>query len=203
MTELLTGLTLGLGAGIAPGPLQTLVVTSTLERGFGAGWRVAIAPLFTDTPIVLISLLVASTLPARFLNGLAVLGAAVLVAMGFWIVYRATPAAVGEEDAAGMSDTWRGIAVNMVSPHPWVFWITAGAPLTVAAWRQSPGLALAFLVGFYTLLIGSKVALAWVVARGRKRLSPEWRWWLIVVGGALLVVGGLALGWQGLNQSFG
>lgn len=203
MTELITGLTLGLGAGIAPGPLQTLVVTSTLERGFGAGWRVALAPLYTDTPIVLISVLAVATLPAGFVNGLAVAGGALLVGMGFWIVARTKPIEVAEEGDAGMSDTWRGIAVNMVSPHPWVFWFTAGGPLVVSAWRSSAGLAVAFLAGFYSLLVGTKVALAWAVARARTRLSPQWRWRFVVIGGGLLVAGGLLLGWQGLTERFG
>lgn len=203
MTEVITGLTLGLGAGVAPGPLQTLVVTSTLERGFGAGWRVALAPLYTDIPIVLISVLVVSALPARFLNGLAIVGGVVLVAMGFWIVYSTKAVEVGDEPSAGMSDTWRGIAVNLASPHPWIFWITAGAPLVVTAWRDSPALAVAFVVGFYSLLIGTKVVIAWVVARARSRLSPPWRWRLVVIGGGLLVAGGVLLVWQGATGRFG
>ncbi len=203
MTELITGLTLGLGAGVAPGPLQTLVVTSTLERGFGAGWRVALAPLYTDTPIVLISVLAVSTLPVRFVNGLAVVGGIVLVGMGFWIVARTRPVEIDEEESAGLSDTWRGIAVNLASPHPWVFWVTAGAPIVVTAWRRSVAEAVAFLAGFYVLLIGTKVAIAWAVARARTHLSPHWRWRLVVIGGGLLVAGGILLVWQGLTDRFG
>jgi len=45
------GLGLGLAAGASPGPLLTLVVSSTLARGFGAGLRVALAPVLTDAPI--------------------------------------------------------------------------------------------------------------------------------------------------------
>ena len=64
MTELLAGLAIGFGAGIAPGPLSALVVTTSLERGFGPGARVAIAPLLTDTPIVLFAVLL--SLPMLF-----------------------------------------------------------------------------------------------------------------------------------------
>ena len=34
---------MGLAAGVSPGPLLALVISSTLERGFGAGLRVALA----------------------------------------------------------------------------------------------------------------------------------------------------------------
>jgi threonine/homoserine/homoserine lactone efflux protein len=36
MELMLVGLGLGLAAGVSPGPLLTLVVSSTLARGFGA-----------------------------------------------------------------------------------------------------------------------------------------------------------------------
>ena len=53
MEDLVVALTLGLAAGVSPGPLLALVVSATLERGFGAGLRVASAPLVTDLPIIL------------------------------------------------------------------------------------------------------------------------------------------------------
>jgi len=72
MTELITAFTFGLGAGVAPGPLQAIVITSTLQRGFGAGWRVAMGPLLTDTPIIALSIAVLSTLPGGALDGMAI-----------------------------------------------------------------------------------------------------------------------------------
>ena len=39
MHQLLLGLSLGLGAGLAPGPLLALAIRSSLERGFAADGR--------------------------------------------------------------------------------------------------------------------------------------------------------------------
>ncbi len=47
------GILLGLSAGVAPGPLLTLVVSETLSGGVGAGVRVALSPLLSDLPIIL------------------------------------------------------------------------------------------------------------------------------------------------------
>ncbi len=52
------GLLLGLSSGLAPGPLLTLVASETLHHGAAAGIRVALAPLLTDAPIILATLLV-------------------------------------------------------------------------------------------------------------------------------------------------
>ena len=68
VANLLLGITLGFGAGVSPGPMLVLVITSSLEKGFRAGLRVALAPLASDAPIILISLLVLPALSADWLR---------------------------------------------------------------------------------------------------------------------------------------
>lgn len=200
MTELLTGLSIGLAAGISPGPLQTLVVTSTLQRGFGAGWRVAVAPLITDLPIVMAGVFLAASIPSRFLNGLAIAGGVLVILVGVWTWREGVEPA--PETGSEPADLWRGVVVNLVSPHPWGFWLAAGGPLLIAAWRKGPWFAAVFLIGFYGLLVGSKIALAWAVDRSRTRLSPTWRRRFVVGSAVLLVVGGGLLLWQGVDGRF-
>ncbi len=65
-----SGAFLGLSAGWSPGPLLTLVITETLRSGIGAGFRVAFAPLITDTPIILVALV----LMPRLNTSLTVMG---------------------------------------------------------------------------------------------------------------------------------
>lgn len=84
MAELLAGLSIGLAAGISPGPLQALVVTSTLRGGFGAGWRVAAAPLLTDVPIVTIALFAVGSLSDAWVRGLALIGGIIVIVFGLW-----------------------------------------------------------------------------------------------------------------------
>jgi cytochrome c biogenesis protein CcdA len=74
-----------------------------------------------------------------------------------------------------------------------VFWIAAGAPALIRAWRLAPWRGVAFVAGFYVTLVGSKVALAAVVAAGRHRITNSWQRRLIIAGGLLLIVGGLIL----------
>ena len=49
---------LGLTAGISPGPLILLTVSETLRYGRNAGLKVALSPLITDIPIIIISLVI-------------------------------------------------------------------------------------------------------------------------------------------------
>lgn len=196
MTELITGISLGLGAGISPGPLLTLVATSSLERGFRAGARVAVAPLVTDAPIVAAAVAFVSSIPAAVLRGLGIAGGIVVIGLGA-VTMRGISRPAGPAAArAGAADLWRGVAVNVLSPHPWVFWLSAGGPLLVAAWRRGPAIGVAFAAGFYLMLVGSKVAVAYAVARAGRRLGEAARRRLVAAGGALLVVGGAMLLWH-------
>ncbi|MEL7059947.1 MAG: hypothetical protein AAGN46_07975, partial [Acidobacteriota bacterium] len=49
------GLGFGTAAGLSPGPLMTLVVATALDRGAAAGARVAMAPLITDAPVIVLA----------------------------------------------------------------------------------------------------------------------------------------------------
>ncbi len=195
MPELLAGLSLGLAAGISPGPLNTLIVTSTLSRGLGAGWRVAIAPLLTDVPIVVIAISVLRAMPERWLTVLGAVGGGLIVGLGLWEIRQAASREDDGEagDQGTGQDMLRGAAVNLTNPHPWVFWATAGAPLVIVAWRDEQWRAVAFLGAFYLMLVGSKLGLAVVIAGIRHRLSPTWRRRLALTGGLVLVGGGVVL----------
>ncbi len=50
---LLSGITLGLSAGLSPRPLMALVLSETINFGKKAGILVAFAPVLTDIPIIL------------------------------------------------------------------------------------------------------------------------------------------------------
>jgi threonine/homoserine/homoserine lactone efflux protein len=159
MDAVALGLALGLGAGLAPGPMLALVLSATLQGGFLAGARVACAPLLSDAPVVILSVLVLQGLPDGVLAALSLAGAGVLL----WLAADALRAAPVE--AGSGSDLGRAVLVNVLNPHPWIFWITVGGPLLVEATTPE---ATGFLVAFYALLIGTKVALAGVVAAGRR-----------------------------------
>jgi len=193
MDELLIGVSLGLGAGLAPGPLTALLVSATARRGFPAGARVALAPLVTDVPVVLLCVLVLDALPERALGGLGLAGGLFVVWLGVE-AFREGDGDDGASAAGGAArpagDLRRGALVNALSPHPWLFWLGAGGPLLVGAGGALP--AGAFLAGFYVLLVGTKLALAGLVARvGRRPGTARVAAVLLVGAGLVLVADGV------------
>ena len=202
MSELLLGISLGLAAGVSPGPLSALVVTTALQRGVAAGVRVAVAPLLTDLPVVALSVLAVGAFPARVLPYLAAAGGVFVIILGV-DTYRKVDRVSLEHRRADPRDLRRGFITNILSPHPWLFWLGVGGPLLVSAWDRGAIRATAFLVGFYGLLVGSKLTLAWGVARGRRSLSLAWYRRILTGSGGLPVVLGGVLIWQAGAGRFG
>ena len=65
ITALATGAFLGLSCGLAPGPLLALVLAQTLRHGPREGCKIALTPLVTDPPIIVVALVLAAKLAER------------------------------------------------------------------------------------------------------------------------------------------
>ena len=59
---LFSGIIFGLVGGLSSGPLLTLVISETLKHNRKEGIKVAVAPLITDLPIVLVTVFILSRL---------------------------------------------------------------------------------------------------------------------------------------------
>jgi threonine/homoserine/homoserine lactone efflux protein len=182
------GMVYGLSAGFSPGPLLALVISQTLKHGMREGAKVAMAPLVTDLPIILISLLVLT----RLTDFKTVLGVISIIG-GLFVAYLAygnfRPPRL-EEDAGRVApqSLAKGIATNALSPHPYLFWLTVGGPVIVRGWSESPVGSLAFLLVFFACLVGAKILTAWITGRSGQWLSGTvYRVILFILGGLLAV----------------
>ena len=171
ITALATGAFLGLSCGLAPGPLLALVVAQTLRHGPREGCKIALTPLVTDAPIIVVALVLAAKLAElRPLLGIVSLAGGAFVLYLAWDSLR--PARVDPEAPAEPPRSWfKGILTNLLSPHPWLFWLTVGAAILAKAIAQGWLVAVAFLFGFYLLLVGSKVLVALMAGRSRDLLA--------------------------------
>ena len=177
---LTTGIILGLSAGIAPGPLLALVISETLRHNVIAGIKVAITPIITDAPIILLTILLTAGLSQfKIILGL------ISFAGGFFILYlgiktiRNGGGAEIEICNTPEKALRKGILVNALSPHPYIFWFTVGAPIIAKAMARNACYVIAFIAGFYLLLVGSKITLALIVGKSKAFLTG--RSYLIVM----------------------
>lgn len=171
MHFLTLGILLGLSAGIAPGPLLTLVITETLQHGIRSGVKVALAPIITDLPIILIAFFVLAGLSGfhNVLGLISLAGGCFILYMGYDSM-RARGLEPGIQQSEPKSFT-KGILANALNPHPYLFWFSVGAPVMTRAMSVNRMAPLVFLGGFYAFLLGSKILLVLLVGRSRSFLS--------------------------------
>lgn len=168
---LTTGTILGLSAGIAPGPLLTLVISETLRYNTRAGFKVALAPILTDLPIIILTLFILANLSTFniILGIISFFGCSLLLYMGYEsLLTKRLNLNFQNHQPKSIK---KGIIVNTLNPHPYLFWISVGGPTTIKAMDQSIIAAFAFISSFYVLLVGSKIALAILVGKYRSFLT--------------------------------
>jgi threonine/homoserine/homoserine lactone efflux protein len=168
-----SGCVFGLAGGFTPGPTTALVVAQALRFGPREGIKVAIAPLLTDAPIIVLAVLLVGQL-ARFervLGWLTLLGAAFLLFLAVES-FRVRGVEVDEKKIAARSIR-KGFLVNLLNPHPYLFWVVIGAPTLLKAAAVGVLAALLFLAGFYVCLVGAKILVAYLAGRSRSFLRSR------------------------------
>ena len=200
MLEFLSaGILLGLAAGFAPGPLTVLVISETLRHNIKAGIKVSIAPLITDIPIIAISLLVLN----RLANFKAILGC-ISIFGGLFILYLGYDSLKTKGVELELSRPYpnsfrKGVVTNALNPHPYVFYMTVGAPIIFKGINQNFLSAFVFFGTFIFFLVGSKVLLAMGVERSRSFLKGSVYIWVMRILGILLVFFSMVLFRDGLR----
>jgi threonine/homoserine/homoserine lactone efflux protein len=200
MTALASGVLLGFSAGLFPGPMLALVLAQTIRHGSREGCKIALAPLVTDAPIILVTLLLASKLAElRPLLGIVSIAGAVFVLYLAWESFR--PVRQEADAPAQRPRSWfKGIVTNLLNPHPWLFWLTVGAAILAKTIAQGWLVAAVFLFGFYLLLVGSKVMVAVLAGRSRNLLAGRAYRVVMRVLAVLLALFALLLVREGLKH---
>jgi threonine/homoserine/homoserine lactone efflux protein len=199
ITSLSAGIIIGLSAGFSPGPLLTLVISQSLKHGVKEGIKVAVAPLITDLPIILISIFILEEL-ANFRTILGVIS----IIGGLFVAYLAYESfqtsrfRIDIQDAEPRS-LRKAIVVNVLNPHPYLFWFSLGAPTILKEWKENPFTAIAFITGFYACLVGSKIFTAAFVSKTRQSFISKVYTYLMRVLGILLLLFAFLLFRDGIN----
>ncbi|MGD2187630.1 MAG: LysE family translocator [Desulfobacterales bacterium] len=200
MLEFLSaGILLGLASGFAPGPLLILVISETLRHNIKAGIKVSIAPLITDIPIIAISLLVLNRL-AHFkaiLGCISIIGGLFILYLGYESLR--TRGVELNLSSSNLNSFKKGVMTNALNPHPYVFYMTVGAPIVYKGVNQNILWALLFVSTFIFFLVGSKVLLAMGVERSRSFLQGSIYIWVLRILGFFLLFFSMVLFRDGLR----
>jgi threonine/homoserine/homoserine lactone efflux protein len=191
------GIVLGLASGFSPGPLQTLVISQAVRYGWRSGATTALAPLVSDIVIVSVTVGIIGLVPKMVLSLISIVGALVVTYLA-WETGKASreasELAIPNALAVGASPTksgkvfasptpsqslWRAVVVNFLNPHAWLFWAVIGAPMTIRASHHHIVDGALFIAVFYATMVGSKIFLSILAARGVEWLGSKFQKWVL------------------------
>ncbi len=196
------GATYAFAAAVQPGPFQTYLVSETLTRGWRRTLPASLAPLVSDGPIIVLTLLVLTQVSTGLQNGLRCAGGLFLLylaagALGTWRHYEAVRRAAGA--ASARRSVLRAALVNFLNPNPYLGWSLVLGPLLLQGWRETPARGIALVVAFYLTMIVSLAALISLFAAAGS-LGPRVGRLLVGISAVALACFGLYELWSGAHS---
>lgn len=165
--NILIGISVALSASLQPGPLQAFYMSKVAKNGWRKTLPAAFAPLVSDGPIALVSILFINILPAAFRDWLQLAGGIMLLYFA-WSAYTNWQEDQGPEPQSVESapqTIFQAALVNLLNPAPYLGWSLIMGPAILTAWAEGPIMAAALLFSFYFTMISTSIALIYLIGR--------------------------------------
>jgi len=153
---LLLGGGIALSAALQPGPLQAFYFAKVAEQGWKRTLPAAFAPLISDGPIILVTLLLLRQIPDHFQTWLLLAGGFLLLYYA-WSTFRSwqsPPEEKSSNSSSAPKTVLQAALINLLNPNPYLGWSLVMGPALLSAWSEQPVYVLGLLLTFYAVLIG-------------------------------------------------
>ncbi len=196
---LIQGIGFGFAAASQIGPFQTFLISQALTRGWKRALPGAFAPLISDGPIVLLSVLVLSQLPEWAQRAMYIFGGlfVLYLAYGSFKAWRNFDETLAHPELSGQQTIFKAALTNALSPGAYLFWMFVTGPILVRGWREAPINGLGLLIGFYVTFILCLIAMI-IVFGAASRFGPKLNRALLGLSCIVLFGFGLYQLWKGV-----
>ncbi|MEN9564232.1 MAG: hypothetical protein RIR73_2476 [Chloroflexota bacterium] len=197
---LIQGIGFGFAAASQIGPFQTFLISQALTRGWKRALPGAFAPLISDGPIVLLSVLVLSQLPEWAQRIMYILGGlfVLYLAYGSYKSWRNFDETIAHPELSGQQTIFKAAMTNALSPGAYLFWMFVTGPILVQGWSKTPLNGLSLLLGFYTAFILCLILMI-IIFGAASHLGSKLNRALLGVSCLVLFGFGLFQLWKGLT----
>lgn len=197
---LIQGSGFGFAAASQVGPFQMFLISHTLTSGWKRALPGAFAPLLSDGPIVLLSVLVLGQLPGWAQRGMYILGGlfVIYLAYGAFKSWKHFDETAVLPDLSGQQTIFKATLTNLLSPGAYMFWMFVTGPILVQGWRESPFNGLGLLIGFYATFILCLIMMI-VVFGTASKLGPKLNHALLGISCIVLFGFGFYQLWKGIS----
>src|SRR2546421_2214505 len=133
VATVLAGMGIGLSLGAPPGPVNAIIASQTVTRSWRAGFLVGVGATTADTIFLAIAFLARSAVAGigPYVPFIALLGAGVMGYFAWSAVHswRQAPNILASKPDEHTKSYITGLSVNITSPYPILWWLTAGVAL--------------------------------------------------------------------------
>ncbi len=195
---ILEGVFFGLTLSILLGPTFFYLMQASIDRGFRAGFSVALGILLGDIALVLCAYLGATQffqLPQNK-TALGLIGGMVIVIFGCASIFqKASSLEIKIEQLDYFMLGLKGLLINIVNPFVWLFWLGIISAMD-SKYNSVTENLLTFL--FFVLLttVLMDFVKIYIAGKLKKKLSPEAIGRVNTLAGIALVIFGIVLIWQ-------
>jgi threonine/homoserine/homoserine lactone efflux protein len=201
ISYVLQGIVFGFAAAVQPGPMQAYIILQALKHGWRRTLTLAIVPLLSDLPIIVVVVVFLKAIPAAWVIGLRFIGGGFLLLLALNAV-RSVRTMHAETDAMEGTPP-RGlpqaVLINLLNPNPYLFWGLVTGPILIEGWKQNPAFGIAFVAAFYAVLVPFNGVIILVVSSARM-LSARLRRVLVLLSAAGLAIFGVYQLWIGIAE---
>ena len=199
MFYLLSGITYAFAAAVQPGPFQSYLISQTLSIGWRRTLPAAFAPLLSDGPIIVLTVILLSRIPGWLINVLQCAGGIFLLSLAVhaWKTWKNFDSENINHPASSRKTLIEAMLVNFLNPAPYLGWSLVMGPLLLKGWRESTLNGIALLLGFYTTMVLSQMGIVLLFARAGK-LGVQVNRALLCLSAIGLMCFGLYQLWSGI-----
>ena len=199
MFYLLLGVTYAFAAAVQPGPFQSYLISQTLSIGWRRTLPAAFAPLLSDGPIIVLTVILLSRIPGWLINVLQCAGGIFLLSLAVhaWKTWKNFDSENINHPASSRKTLIEAMLVNFLNPAPYLGWSLVMGPLLLKGWRESTLNGIALLLGFYATMVLSQMGIVLLFARAGK-LGVQVNRALLCLSAIGLMCFGLYQLWSGI-----
>ncbi len=171
-TLIFAAITLGVIEGVKPGPLMAVVISETVIHNWKAGLKVALVPLLTDGPVIILSVILYELLTINKTSQaiIGLLGTLILIWLGI-DCFKKSNINFEEEESKEDHSLKKGIITNLTNPNMYLYWILIGAPFLIDAYEINLSYPFLFVGGFFAAFIALKLIIAILVDNSKNFLN--------------------------------
>ncbi len=190
----LLGLVIGLTGALVPGPTLIATINSSARDGWSTGPRVMAGHAAVEAALFLLIIFGLGSVDAlqEYMPFIAVFGGVALLVFGVMTI-RGAGGAI-PEGKAGQAVThpcFAGALTSISNPYFWMWWLSIGSALVLAAAQKAFPFALAFLIGHWSADFGWYTLVSTSVHQGRRVFDERVYSWVLRTCGLFLILFGI------------